>query len=129
MEHYRQGDVLIIKLPEDAKIREEAEAMKPDKNLGVVLAYGEVTGHAHRLDASVCSLYAEEDAVEGFSVQEALMPIGGGMVPQPTDRLLDVKKATFLTHDEHDPIQLTEGTYLVRRQREYDPETERLVAD
>lgn len=125
--HDRQGDVLILKIP-DGKVAKEAKPMPADPKLGVVLAYGEVTGHAHRLDPGVCCLYAEEDAVEGFNVEALLADIGGGAI-KDSDRFLEVKKTTLLTHDEHDPVQLDDGVYLVRRQREYDPEVERLVAD
>lgn len=129
METYRQGDVLIIKLPKSAKITQEATPLPPDPKKGVVLAYGEVSGHAHALDASVCSLYQGEP-LEGQTVQDLLAGISGGtFVSQPTDRVLDVKRTTFLVHDEHDPIQLEEGQYVIRRQREFDPEMERLVAD
>lgn len=128
-QHERQGDVLLIKLPSHAKIGTHAKPLQPDPKLGVVLAYGEVTGHAHRLDPGVCCLYAEEDAVDGTVVEETLMAMGAGMVSHPADRFLEVKKATFLTHDEHDPHNLEPGLYIVRRQREYDPAVERLVAD
>ena len=48
MKTYRQGDVLIRQvneIPSQAKVK---------KNVGrIVLAYGEVTGHAHAISASV----------------------------------------------------------------------------
>lgn len=128
MQVYRQGDVCIIKLPESAKVDVSKEALPVDPDKGVVLAFGEVTGHAHSLDAAVCALY-DGEPLDGQSVEEMLAQLGGGLVPQATDRVLDVRRSTFLAHDEHDPIQLEEGVYVVRRQREYDPEAEHLVED
>lgn len=73
----------------------------------VVLAYGEVTGHAHAIsDADV------------------------DMVTESGVTYLEVRAAmAALTHDEHATIQVPRGTYVVRRQREYTPEAIRNVAD
>lgn len=130
----RQGDVLLIPLA-GAKIAAEKKRLPPDKERGVVLAYGEVTGHAHTLDPDLCCLYnAEPSILEGQSIEEMLreMSAGGSLrvsVLAPTDRVLEVKREATLRHNEHNPICVKEGVYLVRRQREYDPEVERLVAD
>jgi hypothetical protein len=84
---YRQGDVLIQKidrLPVDAR-----EVEWDDR---VILAYGEVTGHAHALSTA-----------EG-------------------ERILEVKPGAKLVHEEHATIVLPEGFYKVIQQREYVPE-------
>ena len=103
----RQGDVLLIRTTK----RSITAAHKPvdrDSSGRVVLAYGEVTGHAHVLhDPGVCLLRAE-----GIS-----------------DRVLTVERLCELTHEEHASIPVGPGTYLVRTQREWAGEEVRNVAD
>ena len=101
MEVYRHGDVLIARveeIPEQARERGD-----------LVLARGEATGHAHRVETDGFAQILEFDADLFLRVAE---------VPA---RVL---------HEEHDPIELPPGTYKVWRQREYDPATdERIVVD
>jgi hypothetical protein len=55
---------------------------------------------------------------------------GGGRVERPEpDRILLVDEPVVLKHQEHDPIALDAAVYKVRRQREYDPEGIRAIAD
>jgi hypothetical protein len=72
----------------------------PRDNGRVVLAYGEVTGHAHAIHA------------EGAQ----LLTIDGS-----EDRFLRIMNASgvALEHEEHSTIVLPPGDYLVRIQREY----------
>ena len=67
---YRQGDVILIEV--DA-IPENARELKRDHLDRIVLAYGEVTGHAHALrDKGICSFSTlEDDEVE-------FLLVGGG---------------------------------------------------
>jgi hypothetical protein len=100
-EHFRQGDVLLVRvdtLPQGAK--------KEQIDDSIVLAYGETTGHAHRMSAATATAYAWQG-----------------------DRLIEVHQPTDLTHEEHNPIHLIPGVYKVVRQREYTPERIRRVAD
>lgn len=99
----RQGDVLIERV---AEIPAEAKA-QADIRGRVILAYGEVTGHAHSLAAT--------DAVRFGPSEDAFW--------------LRVDKATDVTHQEHAAITLAPGNYRVRRQREYSAAGERRVAD
>lgn len=89
----RQGDVLLIpcEMPE-----KKGKKVAPN-NGRVILAYGEVTGHHHSLDAQVATLFGGEKPV------------------------LVVKEITTLDHQEHAPIEITPGAYWVVRQREYTP--------
>ena len=107
MNYYRQGDIAII--PVERK-RAPAQKQRVAADRGrIVLAYGEVTGHAHALPEGDVELYETSEAA---------------------DRLLRVRsRMTTLTHEEHAPIELPHGDYIVRRQREYAPEEMRLVAD
>lgn len=106
MNIYRQGDVLIrqvTKIPNGAKAK---------KNKGrIVLAYGEVTGHAHAI--------AEPQAKE-YTMEQA-----EGVVR----RFLDVASGADVKHEEHATIQLPPGFYEIIQQREYTPEAIRNVAD
>lgn len=101
---YRQGDVLIIPI---SKIKEDIEELKRDKD-HVILAYGEVTGHAHAIKSKQATLYK---AVTN------------------DNRYLRVVEAVVLSHEEHDLIPLPLGDYKVVIQREYTPEEIRNVAD
>jgi hypothetical protein len=92
MEQYRHGDLLIV--PVKAVPKKSKKAKKSNER---VLAYGEVTGHAHRLSAGTVT------------------ELGGD-----TFFATDVK--TTLTHEEHGPITFEPGCYRVIHQREYSPE-------
>lgn len=104
---FRQGDVLILKVNNFDK-SQIVKAIDRDKG-GVVLAYGEVTGHSHQI---------REDAATLFSLAN-----------QDNDRLLTVSETVNLVHEEHSTIVLEPGDYLIRKQREYIPNDVRLVAD
>jgi len=101
---YRQGDVLII--PVSPAECPHITGLIPNTPRGVVLAEGEATGHAHVLDHG--ELYHTEDSML---------------------RVLNLQGPANLLHEEHAPVQLPKGLYLVRRQREYTPEENRQVAD
>lgn len=107
IKQFRQGDVFI----EQVKKQDEAKLtpISPD-NKRVILAYGEVTGHAHAIDFN--------DAV--------LFEVPGSTPPR---RMLKVVKDTVLKHEEHGPIQLPIGWFEVKLQREYTPEAVRNVLD
>ena len=105
--HYRQGDVLVRRvesIPAGAKAEPEASR--------IVLAHGEVTGHAHAI--------AQTEA-RAFTFTEA-----GGVVRRFLEALgLGAK----VKHEEHATVQLPPGFYEIVRQREYSPEEIRNVAD
>lgn len=104
---YRQGDVLLVAT--DKPVPRDAQRVERDAGR-VVLAYGEVTGHAHAIHDLEADLY-EHDALE---IRFLAVLAGGGV---------------DLTHEEHATIHLPAGTYKVIRQREYAPEGLRNVAD
>lgn len=100
---FRQGDVLVERVENETKTGEEV----PRENGRVILAHGEVTGHAHAITESGVTMRRDAEATE-----------------------LEIKEAVaMLTHDEHATIPLERGTYRVIRQREYTPEAIRNVAD
>jgi hypothetical protein len=98
---YRQGDVLIVPVAEDTVPAhvEHAPKERRDGRGRLVLALGEVTGHAH--------------AVQGPG---ELIRESGPLGP-------------MLLHEEHAVVTLPAGWYRVVRQREYVPGAVRLVAD
>ena len=97
---YRHGDVLVRRVPE---IPSTAK-----KRPHLTLAEGEITGHSHRIK--------EAGAAKLFELAGR--------------RYLDVtaQEAT-LVHEEHGPITLARGCYLIWQQREYSPQEIRTVRD
>lgn len=84
----RHGDVVLVKvnsIPSDVKKLDRKE-----------LAYGEKTGHAHRID-----------------VGELFETING-------DLYLKVDELTRVTHEEHKVAVLPKGNYRVIIKRQYD---------
>jgi hypothetical protein len=89
---YRHGDVLIARiqtLPRNAQSR-----------TGTILAWGEVTGHSHRIqEAGAARLWGAGD----LSFLEVTAP------------------TATLIHEEHRAITLPRGLYRFWMQREYSP--------
>lgn len=107
---YRQGDVLIVPLDESAVPAHAVDAPgEPRDGRGrMMLALGEVTGHAHAVLGP--GRLVREPGVFGPLLLH--LPDGGRVV-----------------HEEHAAIPLPKGWYRVVRQREYVPGAVRIVAD
>lgn len=103
----RQGDVALIPRGPLAPAEQASAEAVPRDDRRVVLAYGEVTGHAHAL---------HDDAVAQWQLADG-------------ERVLTVDRLSMLVHEEHDALAIPAGTYTVRRQREYTPEGLRDVRD
>ncbi|MEV5572873.1 hypothetical protein AB0L06_22740 [Spirillospora sp. NPDC052269] len=107
---YRQGDILIVPVAEDAvpqALRELPPAPRDGRGR-MVLALGEATGHAHALTC------------EGKLLRD----------PNPlAPDFLHLPSGGRLGHEEHAAISLPKGWYRVIRQREYVPGAVRVVAD
>lgn len=99
---YRQGDVMLIevsKAPNGKQVKREQGA--------IVLAYGEVTGHSHRIVTP--------------SVK---------MIEQSDIRYIVAEREFEVLHEEHMKHTIPAGVYEIRHQREYvEPEVERRVID
>jgi hypothetical protein len=111
----------------------------------VILAYGEVTGHAHAIDpawesagAAVQESYDAArvpalDAARATEIAEATIARAktkARLLEAPDGtRFLEVVEPVALRHEEHAPIDLAPGVYQVIQQREYSPEEIRRVAD
>lgn len=99
----RQGDISLTKI---ASLPSGCEEI-PHDNGRTILAYGEVTGHAHAVPMAYAKQYRAGSGVE----------------------YVVVEKATKLTHEEHAPISLEPGVYQKRVAREYSLLGERKVID
>lgn len=95
MTTYRQGDILIIAV---AAIPADAAPVAPTGGRHV-LATGETTGHAHTIAAAPSTAYLAAPNREMY--------------------LLVKEGEALLRHEEHGPIVLPPGAYVVRRQREW----------
>lgn len=73
----------------------------------LTLANGEVTGHRHRISNGDAELF-ERDGVMYLRV---------------------LSPTALLTHEEHAPVNIPQGNWQIRIQREYEPEGWRYVAD
>ena len=106
----RQGDVLLMR----TKKTPSKTATAIHDHGRIILAYGEVTGHAHEVIG-----VDNADPVPAMALFEE---------PNGT-RLLVIRRDALLRHEEHDRIDLAPGHYEVIRQREYEPAGIRNVAD
>lgn len=107
MTMFRQGDVLIRSV---SKIPTNAKDVTPEGR--IVLAYGEVTGHAHAIAEGQAREFSMADAAG--AVRRFLSVIG---------------KPAEVRHEEHAEIPLPPGFYEIVIQREYSPDAIRNVAD
>lgn len=113
IKQYRQGDVLI----ESTALSAVPAALEIPMAGRVVLALGEVTGHAH-------AIYPET----------ANTPLPAKLWDAGAERFLQVLERCTLRHEEHAAITLDPGIYRVSKfgvgtQREYSPQELRSVAD
>ena len=79
-------------------ILEKVEEVKGKKLNHLILAKGEATGHSHCITEGKAELFEDDD---GYYLRV----------------LDDIAK---LTHQEHKPVAIPKGNYLVRKVREYD---------
>lgn len=106
----RQGDVVLYKI-DDMK-PEEIQGKTVPHGGQIILAHGEVTGHAHRIN-----------------VKDHKSNILWELNDNKDMKILQLSKPATLTHEEHHNIQLPPGTYRVFQKKEYTPTGWRTVAD
>lgn len=99
MNQIRQGDLLFLRIP---SIPANATVVQDG-----VIAKGEASGHAHRLQAG--------------SGRLLLMAMGL--------MYIRAKHEAEITHEEHNTVTLPPGDWRVVRQSEYEPNGWRRVAD
>ncbi len=73
----------------------------------LTLAEGEVTGHKHQISQGKAEVFEENG----------------------TFYLRVLSQTALLTHEEHKAIQVPQGSWMIRIQREYEPQGWRYVAD
>jgi hypothetical protein len=110
-ELYAQGDLLIERVSDIAGRPVPAAA-----DCAVVLAEGELTGHSHTASGRIS--FFRDDALA--------RDIPRGLY---LGHLTVADSSARVAHQEHATLELPQGTYRVRRQRELDPEEARVVAD
>ena len=93
--------------------RYEAKGEVPREGGRIVLAHGEVTGHAHAITSPDATLYETTD--------DAAQALG--------TRVLAACASVALTHEEHSTIEIPSGEWGVRIQRQYDAGAFRRVED
>ena len=130
----RQGDV---QLQPVASLPAGCTEIPPEGNR-IVLAHGEVTGHAHAIydhievpaqaDATTDERPGAADEIAGAAIARAqskalLWRAENG------ERFLEVKETVTLKHEEHAAHTLPPGIYKLPTQVEYTPAELRRVAD
>lgn len=84
-----------------------SETVNSDKLAHLTLAEGELTGHRHRISQGNAELYERNRTLY----------------------LKVISPTALLTHEEHQPVAIPKGDWIVRIQREYEPKGWRYVAD
>lgn len=107
---YRHGDVLISQV---VALPAGSQPVKLKQGDGVTLAYGEITGHSHRIQqTNAAQLWVQDKGVQG------------------SEMFLEVTApSATLVHEEHHAIELPKGVYRVWKQREYRPDAYVYVED
>lgn len=100
MQPIRQGDVILLPLLSQSEI--------PGQKLPhLTLAEGEKTGHAHRISTGTAELRSFNQTLY-LSVQS---------------------NVATLTHEEHRSIDIPQGNWMIRIQRQYEPDGWRAIED
>ena len=117
MEKYQQGDVVMFKVNEkyftdNTKNGDEYKAhYRGKKDTHAIVAFGEVTGHKHQVNM--------KDMVEeaGVTLSMGYNSKAGVDVP---DGFIVKDAPVTITHEEHNPVELPPGYYMVRIVQEFD---------
>lgn len=133
---FRQGDVLVV-LTAVAALPAGAKEVQPEKGRRIVLAHGEVTGHAHAIHLDQGAGASAREAVERGYDEAAADARGAVRRANPpvryfdanAERYLQVLEKVSLTHEERGAIVLDKGTYRQAFQVEDFGEEVRRVAD
>ena len=107
-EHHQQNNKKTMKpIRQGDVILTPTEQIQGQKQPHLTLAEGEVTGHSHRIIEGQAELYEKD----GTLYLRVLSP------------------TALLSHEEHKAIAIPEGNWMVRIQREYEPQGWRYVTD
>ena len=129
---YQQGDVVMYRIEDDKDFEEWSNKNSPSSypvvhyqgqtNSKAILAFGEVTGHTHRVEMSEMlkdvgvTLHMDYNREAGKDVPRSFVVTGA-----PVE----------LQHEEHNTLTIPEGNYVVKIVREFNHITRRsqYVAD
>ena len=127
---YQQGDVVMYKVDDKTYEQHTSRSNHNDGNVfytggtntSAILAFGEATGHKHQISLKELTDNAGVDLKMGWS------GIAGKDVP---DGFEVTGEVVTLRHEEHNPIDLPPGKYVVKIVKEFDHITRRAgyVAD
>ena len=117
MEKYQQGDVVMFKVDEEyykehtRKGKEYKSHYMGGKNQHAIVAFGEVTGHKHQVNMKDMAKEAGVTLSMGYNQQAGVdVPEGFAVIDAPVT----------ITHEEHNPIELPTGYYIVKIVRGFD---------
>jgi hypothetical protein len=125
----RQGDVLIVPVSRPVDEADVGTTLKDTDERRVVLAHGEVTGHAHALYFDEVPVPQRTKALRLYDLRNAaryapLTNTVEGRKVAESAKLLRLATTAFLRHEEHDGIALPKGDYVVLGQVEFDDREE-----
>lgn len=122
----RQGDVQIQQV---AKLPEGCVEIKPEGRR-IVLAHGEVTGHAHAIYDHLVKPTNPGAADEIAEAAIARAKTKARLLRAPNgERYLEVTETVTLKHEEHTAHEIPPGIYQLPTQVEYTPAELRRVED
>ena len=117
MEKYQQGDVVMFKVDQEyfkkhtkpgSEHRVEYHGQQPTN---AIVAFGEVTGHKHQVNMIDMAKEAGVTLNMGYGGKAGINVPEGFQVHNDT---------VTMTHEEHNPIDLPPGYYMIRIVREFD---------
>ena len=117
MQKYQQGDVVMFKVDEKyfkehtRKDKKYKTGYSGGTDTHAIVAFGEVTGHKHQVNMKDMAKEAGVTLHMGYN--------GKAGVDVP-DAFIVHNETVILTHEEHKPIELPPGKYMVRIVREFD---------
>ena len=117
MEKYQQGDVVMFKVDEECfnkntrKGDEYKAGYQGGRNQHAIVAFGEVTGHKQQVNMKDM---AEE---AGVTLSMGYNRKAGVDVPEGFQVF---NEAVTITHEEHKPVKLPPGYYIVNIVQEFD---------
>jgi hypothetical protein len=101
----RQGDVALTRVD---KLPAGCKAI-PDQDSSIILAFGEKTGHCHRIADHVEAIGPE---AAGEIADAAIARVKARLWQSPAgDRYLEVREAVTLQHEEHAAHTIPPGIY------------------
>jgi len=127
-EKYQQGDVVMLKV-DDSYFKEHTNSSYDcvveyhgKQPTHAIMAFGEVTGHTHQIN--MANMLKEA----GVTLHMGYNGKAGEDVPQG---FVVHNEPVTITHEEHDPIELPPGKYMVHIVQEFNHITRRAqnVAD